>query len=372
MEKIQITVVGAGVIGLAVALELSRDYKDVFVIEKNPSFGQETSSRNSEVIHAGIYYPKGSLKAATCTEGRPLLYEFLAKNNISHKRIGKLIVAIDEGEAEELGNLFKGGLENGLDDLRIISKNEIKKLEPNIEAKAAIYSPSTGILDTHGFMKNMSQRIGNQCANIAYSTELIGVDKVREGFEVMVKDKTEGAFKFITRIFVNTAGLSSDKVAKMAGLNKDEYRLKYCKGDYFRVSQNRAKFINRLIYPVPKKEGAGLGVHATLDLSGGLRLGPDDEYIKELNYNVDPRKAKVFYESTRQFLPFIGLEDLSPDMAGVRPKLQGPGEDFRDFIIKNERESGLAGFINLLGIESPGLTSSLAIARIVKEMVKDE
>lgn len=371
MEQIDITIVGAGVIGLAVAYELSKAYKDIFVIERNSSFGQETSSRNSEVIHAGIYYPKDSLKTKTCIEGKELLYEFCAKNNITHRRIGKLIVAIDDSEIKDLERLFKHGLENGVEDLKLLSKNEIKNLEPHVKCEAALYSPSTGILDTHSLMQNLVLQFKNCGGEIAYNTELIGIDKVKDGFELAVEDKREGVFKFLTCIFINCAGLNSDKVAGMAGLKKEEYRLKYCKGDYFRVHNNKARFISRLIYPVPKEGRAGLGIHATLDLAGGLRLGPDDEYVEKIDYNVNVSKAKNFYESVRQFLPFIQLEDLSPDIAGVRPKLQGPQEDFRDFIIKDEIDNGLPGFINLIGIESPGFTSSLSIAKMVRDIVRN-
>lgn len=371
MEKIEITVLGAGVIGLAAAAELSGAYKDVFVIEKNSSFGQETSSRNSEVIHAGIYYPKDSLKTRTCIEGRHLLYEFCAKNNIGHKKTGKFIVAIDNSEVRDLKNLFKQGLENGVRDLRLLSRGELKEIEPQVEAQAAIYSPSTGILNSHDLMKTLVLQLESNSGQIAYNTEAIGIDRSKEGFEVTVSDAGKDTFKFSTRIFINAAGLNSDKIAGMAGLARDEYKLKYCKGDYFRAAQSRAKCINRLVYPVPKKDRAGLGIHATLDLAGSLRFGPDDEYVDKIDYNINASKAEIFYESIRKFLPFIKLEDLAPDMAGIRPKLQGPGEGFRDFIIKSESGNGLAGLINLIGIESPGLTGSLAIARMVKDMVSE-
>lgn len=370
MEKINITIVGAGVIGLSVALELSKAYKALFIIEKNASFGQETSSRNSEVIHAGIYYPTDSLKAKTCVEGKRLLYEFCVQNNIAHQKIGKLIVAIDDNEIKDLENLFRQGLENGVEDLELLSKSEIKNLEPHVEAQAAIYSPSTGILDSHAFMKNSVLKLESQGGQIAYNTELRVIDKVKDGFIVCVKDKREGTFKFLSKIFINCAGLNSDKVAQMIGIENLDYKLKYCKGDYFRVHNHKARFISRLIYPVPKESRAGLGIHATLDLGGGLRLGPDDEYVDKIDYNINASKAKSFYESARKFLPFIELEDLQPDTSGIRPKLQGPSETFRDFIIKDETDNGLSGFINLIGIESPGLTSSLSIARIVKDIVK--
>jgi L-2-hydroxyglutarate oxidase LhgO len=370
MEKIDITIVGAGIIGLAVAKELSSPDKDILIIEKNQSFGQETSSRNSEVIHAGIYYPKNSLKAKTCLEGKALLYEFCQKNNVAHKKLGKLIVAICDNELKDLEDLFKRGRENGIEDLKLLTQEEIKKLEPEIEARKAIYSPSTGIIDSHSLMEKLLLHFKTQKGEIAYNAELTGIDKADNGFILTVQDKNEGSFKFFTRILINSAGLNSDKVAAMAGLLKDEYKLNYCKGDYFRVASKKAKFINHLVYPLPKKYGAGLGIHATLDLAGQLRLGPDDEYVDKIDYKIDETKKKIFYENVRQFLPFMELDDLSPDTSGIRPKLQGSPDDFRDFIIKDENNDGLAGFINLIGIESPGLTSALSIAKIVKELVK--
>lgn len=371
MEKIDITIVGAGIIGLSVAAELSKIYRDIFVIERNYSFGQETSSRHSEVIHAGIYYPKDSLKAKTCIEGRRLIYEFCAKNNIGHKKIGKLIVAIDGNETEDLEALFENGLSNGVEDLKLFSKNEIKNFEPNVAAQTAIYSPHTGILDSHSLMDNLVAQFKSRSGQIAYNTELIGVDKAEGGFKVTVKDEREGNFSFLTQVFINCAGLNSDKVAGMIGIVDSSYRLKYCKGDYFRAHNNKARFINRLIYPVPKDSRAGLGIHATLDLGGGLRLGPDDEYVDKIDYNIDESKKIIFYDSVKQFLPFIELKDLTVDTSGIRPKLQGPDEGFRDFIIRDESDRGLPGFINLIGIESPGLTGSFSIAKIVKDMVKN-
>lgn len=368
MEAVNITIIGAGAVGLSIAYELSKHYQDVIILERNSSFGQEISSRNSEVIHAGIYYPENSLKAMTCVEGRGLLYEYCKENNVNHKKIGKLIVAIDSSELNELKKLFENGLSSGVEDLRMLSKEEVKEIEPGIQAEAAIFSPSTGIVDSHGFMKSLMLKFENNKGQIAYDTEFERAEKIKDGFEVSVQDKREGLFKFKTRVLINSCGLNSDKVSETVGLKNDEYRLKYCKGDYFRVSSAKANFVKRLIYPVPKKDRAGLGIHVTLDLAGSMRLGPDDEYIEKIDYNVDSSKAKIFYESVKTFLPFIELKDIYPDTSGVRPKLQGEGEDFRDFIIKEETESGFRGFINLIGIESPGLTSSLSIAKMVRKM----
>jgi len=370
MEQVNITVLGAGAIGLAVAAELSKEYSDIVVIERNSTFGQEISSRNSEVIHAGIYYLKDSLKARMCVEGKELLYKYCQQKNIGHKRIEKLIVAVDDNEVKELEELYRNGLGNGVRDLKILSKREIKKFEPYVESIAAIHSPSTGILDSHGLMKSFVSQAQSRNVQIAYATELTGVEKEKSGFKVSVRDEREGTFNFLTRVFINAAGLNSDKVARMAGIERDEYTLKYCKGSYFRVHNNKARFLSRLIYPVPAKEGVSLGIHTALDLAGGLRLGPDAEYVDKIDYTIDESKKEIFYESTRRFLPFIESQDLAPDMAGIRPKLQGPGEDFRDFLIKEESDNGLPGFVNLIGIDSPGLTCVLSIAKEIKNLVK--
>lgn len=368
MDRVGIVIVGAGVIGLAVARELSKNHKDILVIEKNPSFGQETSSRNSEVIHAGIYYPRDSLKAKTCLRGKKLLYEYCQKNDIGHKRIGKLIAITNNNERESLEKLFKNGLECGVEDLKIIFEEEIKKIEPNINAKAAIVSPSTGIVDSHGLMKNLLLEFRAGGGQVAYNAEVAGIDKVSGGFKVSVED-IGGLFSFSARVVINASGLNADRVAEMVGIKRDEYRIKYCKGDYFRVHNNKAKLINRLIYPLPKTEALSLGIHATLDLGGGLRLGPDDEYADKVCYDIEESKKGIFYDDIKALIPFISLEDLGPDTSGVRPKLQGPGQGFRDFIVEDESNNGFSGFINLIGIESPGLTAFFAIAKMVGDMV---
>ena len=309
------------------------------------------------------------MKAKTCVQGKKLLYEYCQKNNIGHKRIGKLIAITNSNEREELEKLLKNGLESEVEDLRIISKEEIKKIEPNINATAAIFSPSTGILDSHSLMKSLLSEFKNRGGQIVYNAEVAGINKVSDGFEVSVED-IGGLFSFSAQIVINAAGLNSGRVAEMVGIKRDEYRIKYSKGDYFRVHNNKAKLINRLIYPLPKTEASGLGIHATLDLGEGLRLGPDDEYVDKVYYDIDESKKEIFCEDIEALLPFIRLEDLGPDTSGIRPKLQGPGQGFRDFIVEDESNNGFSGFINLIGIESPGLTASLAIAKMVGGMVK--
>ncbi len=370
MEKVNITIIGAGVIGLSVAAELARQNQDIVVVEKYPSFGQETSSRNSEVIHAGIYYPLDSLKLKTCLEGNRLLYEFCQAHNILFKRTGKLIIAINKEEEKDLEQLFKRGRENGVKDLEQLPIAKLHTVEPHIKATAALFSPSTGIFDTHSYMKQLAASFKKDGGQIAYNTELTKITKINNGYELSVIDNGKESFTFDSRIVINCGGLHADKVAVTAGLALEEYRLKYCKGDYFRLAPAKASLIKHLVYPVPKPSSGGLGIHLTPDLSGSVRLGPDDEYVKEIDYNINAAKAAAFCESVNGFFPKVTLEDITPDTSGIRPKLQGPGEGFRDFIIRNEEDRGLPGLINLIGIESPGLTASLSIARLVAGLVK--
>ncbi len=369
MEKVNIAVIGSGVVGLACAYELSKKYSDILILEKHLSFGQETSSRNSEVIHAGIYYPQDSLKTKTCIEGRKLVYEYCRKNNVGCVQTTKVIVAKDSQEMEELENIFKTGLNNGISDIKLISKNELLRMEPRVNAVGAIYSPSTGIIDSHGLMKKLSFVSTSQGVDIVYDSKVVAIDKIKDGFKIWVTDRRGECFEFKTRIVVNSAGLYADKVAEMVGIKNNGYRIRYSKGDYFRVGNNKGKMINRLVYPVPDNKGSGLGIHATLDLCSGLRLGPDDQYVDDVDYQIDESKKDIFFNNVKTFLPFIDLGDLSPDTSGIRPKLSSPMQEFRDFIIKEESGEGFPGFINLIGIESPGLTSSLAIAKMVKKMV---
>lgn len=368
MENTRITVVGAGVVGLACAAELSKLYSDIVVIEKNSSFGQEASSRNSEVIHAGIYYPRNSLKTKLCVEGKKLLYSYCKKHRVEYKKLGKLIVAVNSIDLRSLEDLYRNGLNNGVDDLKILPRKEVNKMEPRINAVAAIYSPSTGILDSHGLMKTLEAESKSQNAIFAYNSELIGAEKQQSGFKITVRDSSNNVFSFASQFLINAAGLYSDKIAHLVGIQKKEYALKYCKGDYFRVSRKKAECLSHLIYPVADEKSVSLGTHTVSDLGGGLRLGPDAEYVDKIDYFVEESKKKSFYQQCRLMLPFIELEDLTADMSGIRAKLQGQGEGFRDFVIQEETKQGLPGLINLIGIESPGLTASLAIAKEVKKL----
>jgi L-2-hydroxyglutarate oxidase LhgO len=363
MEKTDITIIGAGVIGLAIAAQLARPDLSVFILEKNQAFGGGISSRNSEVIHAGIYYPEGSLKARMCAAGNPMLYEIAAQNGIPYRKIGKLIVATNSGEIEEIEKLHKNGLSNGVGSLSLISKRQIAQLEPHVQVEAALYSPETGIINAHALMNYFLQQALNNKANLVCRTQVSHIEKEANGWRIYAKNDKGEDFDYFSSLVINAAGLSSDIIANMMGGN---YHLHYCKGDYCSISGVKPGRVGRLIYPAPVKNHAGLGVHLTMDLNGRLKLGPDATYIDRIeDYKVAAEKTALFYEHARKFLPFLKPENVHPDMAGIRPKLQGPDDAFHDFVIKEDAP----GFVNLVGIESPGLTASPAIARFVKEML---
>lgn len=372
MEESYITIIGAGVVGLAIASRLSENFDDIIVIEKNEKFGQEISSRNSEVIHSGIYYPKNSLKTSLCIQGRRMLYDLCEKNKIPHKKIGKIIIAKNNDEVDDMEELFNNGIENEIEDLKIIDENEINRLEPNIKAKYAIYSPSTGIIDSHSLMSYFEKKARENGAIIGYGVEVIGIEKVNDGYKIRMQDADGETILLKSNIVINCAGLCSDKIAEMVGIDIKEkgYELKFCKGEYFKVADAKAKFVNGLVYPLPHITLKGLGVHATKDLGDGLKLGPSAFYVDTVDYSIDEEHKRYFYDSVKDFLPFVNIDDLSPGMAGIRPKLQdAQSKDFRDFVIKPEDDIGFDGFINLIGIESPGLTSVPAIAEFVFNVV---
>jgi L-2-hydroxyglutarate oxidase LhgO len=366
----KVTIVGAGVVGLAIAAKLSSKYSDVIVLEQHTKFGQETSSRNSEVIHSGVYYPADSLKARPCVKGRKLLYSFCDEHEIKYNKCGKLIVATNAEEKELLKSILNQSRENGVSDSRIIEPEEIRNLEPNIKAISAIRFPSTGIIDSFGLMKQLETVCFCNKSQIAYGNMVKSIRKILNGYSVIVND-SDGEFEFTTEILVNAGGLEAFDISSSIGLNKQEYKQYYWKGEYFAIGNGKNKLINSLIYPIPNKNITGLGVHATIDLNHGARLGPNAIYLdgNVKDYTVDPDHKKSFFESANKFLPFLELDDLHPDQAGIRPKLQKPGDPFRDFIIKNETENGYPNFINLVGIESPGLTSCLSIANYVDSLL---
>ena len=373
MEKIGITIIGAGVVGLAIASRLSKKNRDIFVIEREDAFGKGISSRNSEVIHAGLYYPPNSLKSKVCVEGNVMLYELCQNNSIPFKKSGKLIVATNNDEIEQIRVLHNNGNANGVEGLKIIESKNISKFEPNIAGICALYSPVTGIIDTHRLMQVYYNQAKSSGVNFIFNSEVIGINRNKSGYEVKIRNRFEEN-SFNSRIVINSAGLDSDSIAGLIGMDikKLNYDLKYCKGQYFRLNAEKSKMINGLVYPVPQQTDGGLGIHLTPDLSGQVRLGPDAIYLNNRikDYEVDRMSQSNFYESVKFFAPFINESDISVDTSGIRPKLQGEGEGFRDFVIKEESYNGFPGFINLIGIESPGLTGSPSIARLVEEIVE--
>lgn len=375
MEKVDIIVVGAGVVGLAVVAELASrlDGRSIVLFERHGKFGQETSSRNSEVIHAGIYYPPGSLKARLCVEGNRLLYDFCQKWEIPHQRLGKLIVAREKGEIASLETILAQGRKNGVLDLELLDGGQVAILEPNIRAMAAVFSPSTGIINSHLLMARLEWLALKGEAILAYRHEFIGVEPEGREYLVTYKGPNGTEESILCRYIINCAGLAADRIAALLGIDivQDGYRIFPCKGEYFSVPNSKSKMVSRLIYPPPLKELKGLGIHSTKTLDGRLRLGPNAFYVDTLNYDVNPEHACDFFIAAQSYLPFLEPSDLQPDMAGIRPKVQAPGAPFRDFIVRHEADRDLEGVINLIGIESPGLTSCLSLAKMVTEIVEN-
>ena len=372
MEKVDIVIIGAGVVGLAVASYVACKDRSVLVIERHESFGQETSSRNSEVIHASIYYPKSFLKGKLCLRGNKMMYDICKKNNIPHSNTGKLIVAVNKDEEAVLPDLLELAMNNGAKGVRIVSHEEIKKLEPNVRAVAAMYCPSSGVVDSHSLMKFFETSAKESGVDFAYGVEVNSIEKNIDGYIVGVRDTDGRSYEFSTRVLINSAGLESGNVTQLTGIDIDKagYRINYHKGIYYRVIQGFEKFPRMLIYPVPPESGS-VGIHTCPDLAGGLRLGPHFFWSDTIDYTVDDTYLDLFYQTAKQYLPFLKIGDLQPDMAGVMSAVQKPGEDMRDFVIKHEIDKGLPGFISLVGIESPGLTSVPAIGEMIAGMVEE-
>ena len=370
MADVALTIIGGGVVGLAIAAELGTSYSPACVLERNPRCGQETSSRNSEVIHAGIYYPPGSLKAQLCVEGNRLLYELGEKHAIPHRRITKLIIATREHDLAELESLERTGRMNGA-ELKMISAAEVSALEPSLNTAGALFSPSTGIISAHDLMDYFAGTFRQAGGEIHTRCEVVGLERKGGDFSLTTREGNRRE-SITSEIVINAAGLESDTIASLAGIDvaTSHYRLHWCKGSYFSLPASMKNCLARLVYPVPSQDT--LGVHAVIDLGGRLKFGPDVEYLQERKavYAVDPEKRHAFAESVRRILPFVRDEDLTPDMSGIRPKLQSPGEPAQDFVIRHETERGLPGLVNLIGIDSPGLTASPAIARYVHALLR--
>lgn len=364
MNQVDCVVVGAGVVGLAVARALALQGREVMVLEAADAIGTGTSSRNSEVIHAGIYYPQGSLKATLCVEGKALLYEYCEARGVGYRRCGKLIVATSEAQVEQLHGIVAKAAANGVPDLVLLTAEQARAMEPNLACVAAVHSPSTGIVDSHALMLALQGDLENAGGMVVLNSPLRQAVCSNGAITLTAEDGTEIA----ARTVLNAAGLGAQALARrFVGLDAAHVPPSYfAKGNYFALA-GRSPF-NRLIYPVP--EAAGLGVHLTIDLGGQAKFGPDVEWVASPDdLVVYPARGEAFYAEVRKYWPGLPDGALLPGYAGIRPKLQAPGEPACDFLIQGPAVHGVAGLVNLFGVESPGLTSSLAIGQYVSRML---
>lgn len=358
VESVESVVIGAGVVGLAVARRLARAGREVLVLEAAEAIGTGISSRNSEVVHTGIYYPKGSLKARLCVAGKHALYRYCASRGVAHKRLGKLIVATDDGELALLDKLRAAAAANGVDDLVPLDRAAVRRMEPAVRCAGALLSPSTGVVDSHALMLSLRGEAEDRGAALACHAPVTGGAVGRGAIRLEVGGAEAMALE--CRTLVNAAGLDAPAVALcLAGLPAATVPRAYlAKGNYYGLT-GRAPFAH-LIYPVPVP--GGLGTHVTLDLAGRARFGPDVEWVETRDYRVDPARAESFYAAIRRYWPDLPDGALQPDYAGIRPKITAPGAPAADFLIQGPEAHGVAGLVNLFGIESPGLTAALAIA----------
>lgn len=364
VEVVDCVVIGAGVVGLAVARALALDGREVLVLEAESAFGTQTSARNSEVIHAGIYYPAGSLKALLCVRGKELLYQYCAQRGIAHRRCGKLLVATSDAQIGQLDAIAHKAATNGVTDLVRLTARQAIAMEPNLQCLAALHSPSTGIVDSHGLMLSLLGDIENAGGMLALNSALSRAVCQRDGVLLEAVDGT----RMLAKTVVNAAGHHAPLLAsRFEGLERVHVpQAQYAKGSYFTLA-GRAPF-SRLIYPVP--EAGGLGVHLTLDMGGQAKFGPDVQWVERHDdWQVDPARGDAFYAEVRKYWPALADGALVAGYAGVRPKISGPGQEAADFRVDGPGQHGVAGLVNLFGIESPGLTSALAIAERVSAML---
>ena len=386
MFDLDVTVIGGGIVGCAVAAEVSRLGLSTVLLEMESGLGRGTTSRNSEVSHGGMYYPTGTLKARYCVAGRRLLKEFCGSAGVGYRECGKVIVAVEDAELPELERLLALGQANGVEDLRIIDAAEMNANEPDVLAKAGLLSPRTAVFDAEGAARAYARMASEQGAQVLTGSRVTGLDRFQDGWKVTITPTGDGrreGWQHTSRIVINSGGLWADRIAALAGIDiaGRGWTQHLTKGNYFAVSNAHDGRINSLIYPVPPAAGTSLGVHVCLDLAGQMKLGPDLEVMAndprdantselefDLDYRVDPQRQASFYEDARRFLPWLEFEDLTPSMCGLRPKLTLTG--FGDFVIQRETDD-FGGLINLVGIESPGLTSAPAIAVAVADLVRE-
>ncbi len=365
-EDVQTVVIGAGVVGLAVARALARSGREVVVLETEDAIGTATSSRNSEVIHAGIYYRKDSVKARLCVRGKHMLYDYCTSHGIEHRRAGKLIVATEPSQMVLLDDLIGRAAANGVDDLRHLSQDEIAEREPALRVEGALLSPSTGLIDSHGLMLAYQGDAEAAGAMIAFNTPVLAGEVTQD--RIILRAGGEAPMELACRDVVNAAGLEAQTTAHLiAGIPVDSIPGRHlARGVYFTLA-NKGPF-SGLVYPVPDPAG-GLGVHVTVDLGGQTKFGPDVEWIDEVDYTVDPTRGERFYASIRRYWPDLPDGALQPGYAGIRPKIHPKGSHETDFVLQGPKQHGVKGLVNLYGIESPGLTSSMAIAEEVSAIL---
>jgi L-2-hydroxyglutarate oxidase LhgO len=359
-------VIGAGVVGLAVARALAANGHETMLVERHRRIGEETSSRNSGVIHSGIYYPTGSLKARLCVRGKTLLYDYCRQRAIPHLRCGKIIVAGAE-RATALQSLYRKGIENGVDDLRLLDAGEVRNMEPEVRCAAGLHSPSTGIVDVHELMNALLGDFEAAGGTLVLGSAVEQIRLLPKGIEVVVNSGGD-VDSFIARRVVNSAGLSAVALARQAIGFPGEYipEAYLAKGNYFSCT---GRPFRHLVYPMPNE--AGLGIHATLDLAGNVNFGPDVEWVDSIDYEVDPGRAERFYSAIREYWPELSDGRLQPAYSGIRAKIVGPGEQAADFRLEGPAQHGVRGLVHLFGIESPGLTAALAIGEHVSNMLTD-
>lgn len=364
MESVDTIVIGAGVIGLAVARALALAGRETLILEKEDQFGTETSSRNSEVIHAGIYYPKDSLMARFCVAGRRALYAYASARGVPHRNCGKLIVATDESERAQLESIFARAVANGVEGMRVLSARDAQAMEPALACTGALLSPSTGVIDSHAYMLALLGDAEGAGATLVRRAPVTGGRATGGAIDLDVGGAE--AMTLRARLVVNCAGLHAPAVARaISGMPPEKVpRAYFARGNYFTLS-GRAPF-SRLVYPVPAP--GGLGTHLTLDLAGQARFGPDVEWIDAIAYDVDPKRGELFYAAIRRYWPALPDGALQPGYAGIRPKIVPPGAPGQDFVVQGPDDHGVAGLVNLFGIESPGLTASLALAEHVAQV----
>jgi L-2-hydroxyglutarate oxidase LhgO len=369
MERVEVAIVGAGIVGLAVAERLSRRTGNLVVLERHESFGRETSSRNSEVIHAGLYYAESLLKTRLCVRGNSRLYELCDRQGIPYRKCGKIVAAASEAEVAVLERIQAQARANGVPGVRLLSARKVSELEPAVAAVAGLLSPETGILDSHALMAFLEREARSRGAILAYGCTVEGQERAASGYRLAVRDADGSPLDLEAEALVNSAGLGAAGLAAAAGIDIEAagYRTHFCKGEYFSLSGRYRGAFRRLVYPVPS--ALNLGAHVALSLDGRARVGPNAFYVDAIDYGVDSGHRQSFYSEARKLIPGLQPEDLSPDQAGIRPKLYREGEPFRDFVIREESDRGLPSLVDLIGIESPGLTACLAIAEEVERLL---